>query len=73
MLIVYDNNTTESVIKKLNFFFNSMPQIIPFYFLSQIIITLFLLFSVIFVLSKYILPLNLFTQVIRSYITNLTK
>jgi F-type H+-transporting ATPase subunit 8 len=50
-----------------------MPQIIPFYFVSQILVTFILLFSVIFVLSKYILPLNLFTQVIRSYIIKLTK
>ena len=50
-----------------------MPQIIPFYFLSQIFVTFILLFLVIFVLSKYILPINLFNQVIRSYIVKLTN
>jgi len=50
-----------------------MPQIIPFYFVSQIFVTFMLLFLVIFVLSKYILPINLFNQVIRSYIVKLTK
>jgi len=50
-----------------------MPQIIPFYFVSQIFVTFILLFLVIFVLSKYILPLNLFNQVIRSYIVKLTN
>jgi Fungal ATP synthase protein 8 (A6L) len=49
-----------------------MPQIIPFYFLSQIFVTFMLLFLVIYVLSKYILPINLFNQVIRSYIIKLT-
>ena len=50
-----------------------MPQIIPFYFLSQIFVTFMLLFLVIFVVSKYILPVNLFNQVIRSYIVKLTS
>jgi hypothetical protein len=48
-----------------------MPQILPFYFISQIFVTFMLLFLVIFVLSKYILPINLFNQVIRSYIVKL--
>jgi len=50
-----------------------MPQIIPFYFISQIFVTFILLFIVIFVLSKYILPINLFNQVIRIYIVKLTN
>ena len=50
-----------------------MPQVIPFYFVSQIFVTFMLLFLVIFVLSKYILPVNLFNQVIRSYIVKLTN
>jgi F-type H+-transporting ATPase subunit 8 len=50
-----------------------MPQIFPFYFVSQIFITFILLFSIIFVLSKYILPVNLFNQVIRSYIIKLSN
>jgi len=50
-----------------------MPQIIPFYLISQIFVTFILLFLVIFVLSKYILPINLFNQIIRSYIVKLTN
>jgi F-type H+-transporting ATPase subunit 8 len=50
-----------------------MPQIFPFYFVSQIFVTFILLFLVIFVLSKYILPNNLFNLVIRSYIIKLTN
>jgi hypothetical protein len=50
-----------------------MPQTIPFFFISQIFVTFILLFLVIFVLSKYILPINLFNQVIRSYIVKLTN
>ena len=59
--------------EKLFLLINSMPQIIPFYFLSQIFVTFMLLFLVIFVLSKFILPNNLFNQVIRSYIVKLTS
>ena len=50
-----------------------MPQLQPFYFVSQSLVTFILLFSVIFILSKYILPNNLLTQVIRTYITKLTN
>lgn len=50
-----------------------MPQIIPFYFVSQIFVTFMLLFFVIFIISKYFLPINLFNQVIRSYIVKLTN
>jgi F-type H+-transporting ATPase subunit 8 len=50
-----------------------MPQLIPFYFFNQILFTFIILFSIIFVLSKYILPVFTFTQVIRTYITKLSK
>jgi F-type H+-transporting ATPase subunit 8 len=50
-----------------------MPQLIPFYFFNQILFTFIILFSIIFVLSKYILPLFTFQQVIRTYITKLSK
>jgi F-type H+-transporting ATPase subunit 8 len=59
--------------KKIFLLITNMPQIIPFYFVSQIFVTFMLLFLVIFVLSKYILPVNLFNQVIRSYIVKLTN
>jgi F-type H+-transporting ATPase subunit 8 len=50
-----------------------MPQLIPFYFFNQILFTFIILFSIIFVLSKYILPLFTFQQVIRTYITKLSN
>ena len=50
-----------------------MPQLIPFFFFNQIFTTFVVLFSVIYILSKFILPLQLFTQVIRTYITLLSK
>jgi F-type H+-transporting ATPase subunit 8 len=50
-----------------------MPQLIPFFFFNQIIITFVVLFSVVYILSKYVLPISLFTQVIRTYITKLSN
>jgi F-type H+-transporting ATPase subunit 8 len=50
-----------------------MPQLIPFYFFNQILFTFIILFSIIFVMSKYILPVFTFQQVIRTYITKLSK
>jgi F-type H+-transporting ATPase subunit 8 len=50
-----------------------MPQLLPFFFFNQIVITFIILFSIIYILSKYVLPLNLLTRVIRSYITILSK
>jgi len=50
-----------------------MPQLIPFFFLNQIIVTFVILFSVIYIFSKYVLPSSLLTQVIRTYITKLNN
>jgi F-type H+-transporting ATPase subunit 8 len=50
-----------------------MPQLIPFYFFNQIIVTFIVLLGIVYLLSKYILPLNTFQQVIRQYITKLGK
>lgn len=50
-----------------------MPQLIPFFYLNQIISTFVILFSIVYLLSKFILPLQLFTQVVRTYITILSK
>jgi F-type H+-transporting ATPase subunit 8 len=49
-----------------------MPQLIPFFFFNQILFTFIILFSIIFVFSKYILPLFTLNQVIRTYITKLS-
>jgi len=50
-----------------------MPQLIPFFFVSQLFVTYFFFITIVYILSKYILPLNLLTQVIRTYITKLTN
>lgn len=50
-----------------------MPQLIPFYFFNQLFVTFIVLFSIIFILSKYVLPLFTLQQVIRTYITKLSK
>lgn len=50
-----------------------MPQLIPFFFTSQFFFALFTLVSLIYIFSKYILPLFTFQQVIRLYITKLSN
>nr|YP_010130194.1 ATP synthase F0 subunit 8 [Clavaria fumosa]QPZ51096.1 ATP synthase F0 subunit 8 [Clavaria fumosa] len=50
-----------------------MPQLIPFYFLNQLTFSFFILFLLIFIFSKYILPSTTYQQVIRMYITKLSK
>ena len=50
-----------------------MPQLIPFYFLNQLSFAFLILVSLIYILSKYILPLFTFQQVIRMYITKLSN
>ncbi len=50
-----------------------MPQLIPFYFINQISFSFLTLLALIYVFSKYILPLFTFQQVIRMYITKLNN
>ena len=50
-----------------------MPQLIPFYFVNQLVFSFLVLFTFIYLFSKYILPLFTYQQVIRTYITKLTK
>jgi F-type H+-transporting ATPase subunit 8 len=50
-----------------------MPQLIPFYFLNQLSFAFLTLLTLIYVFSKYILPLFTFQQVIRMYITKLSN
>jgi F-type H+-transporting ATPase subunit 8 len=50
-----------------------MPQLIPFFFFNQILFAFFVLFSLIYVFSKYLLPMFTFQQVIRAYITKLSN
>ena len=50
-----------------------MPQLIPFTFLNQIIFSFTVLLILVYILSKYILPLFTFLQLIRIYITKLSN
>ena len=50
-----------------------MPQLIPFYFLNQLYFSFVVLFAVIYVLSKYFLPLFTLQQVIRLFIVKLNN
>jgi len=50
-----------------------MPQLIPFYFINQFSFSFLILLSLIYVFSKYVLPLFTFQQVIRMYITKLSN
>ena len=49
-----------------------MPQLTPFYFLNQLSFSFLSLIVLIYVLSKYILPLFTYRNVVRLYITKLT-
>jgi F-type H+-transporting ATPase subunit 8 len=46
-----------------------MPQLIPFYFINQLSFTFLTLILLIYIFSKYILPLFSSLQVIRMYIS----
>ena len=50
-----------------------MPQLIPFFFLNQLSFSFLTLLALIYIFSKYILPLFTFQQVIRMYITKLNN
>lgn len=50
-----------------------MPQLIPFYFLNQLVFAFLTLIVLIYVLSKYILPLYTYKNVVRLYLTKLTN
>lgn len=49
-----------------------MPQLIPFYFLNQISFALIILYLLIHLFSKYILPLYYSLQVIRMFLSRLS-
>ena len=50
-----------------------MPQLIPFYFINQLSFSFLILLALVYLFSKYILPLFTFQQVVRIYITKLSK
>jgi len=50
-----------------------MPQLVPLYFLNQLSFSFLTLIVLIFVLSKYILPLFTYRNVVRLYLTKLSN
>ena len=50
-----------------------MPQLMPHFFVNQLTFSFLTLLALIFVFSKYVLPLFTFQQVVRMYITKLGK
>ena len=50
-----------------------MPQLIPYFFLNQILFYFLAFFILVYTLSKYVLPLFTLQQVIRTYITKLSR
>jgi F-type H+-transporting ATPase subunit 8 len=50
-----------------------MPQLMPFYFVNQLSFSFLTLLALVYIFSKYILPLFTFQQVIRMYITKLSN
>ena len=50
-----------------------MPQLLPFYFVNQLTFSFLTLLALIYILSKYVLPLFTLQQVIRMYITKLNN
>ena len=50
-----------------------MPQIIPFFFVNQLSFSFLTLLILVYVFSKFILPLFTLQQVVRMYITKLSN
>nr|YP_009693776.1 ATP synthase F0 subunit 8 [Inonotus obliquus]BBN21302.1 ATP synthase F0 subunit 8 [Inonotus obliquus] len=50
-----------------------MPQLIPFFYINQLSFSFLTLLILIYLFSKYILPLFTFQQVVRMYITKLSN
>jgi F-type H+-transporting ATPase subunit 8 len=49
-----------------------MPQLLPFYFINQFSFSFLTLLALIYIFSKYILPVFTFQQVVRMYIIKLS-
>ena len=50
-----------------------MPQLVPFYFINKLSFSFLTLLALIYVFSKYVLPLFTYNQVVRMYITKLSN
>ncbi len=66
LLLSTCNNTREKLFK-----FFTMPQLLPFYFVNQLTFALLVLITMIYVFSKYILPMFTELFLTRMYITKL--
>jgi F-type H+-transporting ATPase subunit 8 len=49
-----------------------MPQLLPFFFVNQFSFSFITLISLIYIFSKYILPVFTLSQVLRMYICKLS-
>jgi len=58
----------EYLIKKIKI----MPQLTPFFFVNQLSFAFLTLLALIYIFSKYVLPLFTYQQVVRMYITKLS-
>ncbi|KIM19998.1 hypothetical protein M408DRAFT_82705 [Serendipita vermifera MAFF 305830] len=50
-----------------------MPQLVPYFFVNQISFTFFVLVTLIFLFSRYILPYFVYLSLTRYYITTLNS
>lgn len=50
-----------------------MPQLTPFFFVNQLSFAFLTLLALIYIISKYVLPLFTYQQVVRMYITKLSN
>ncbi len=74
LIIKSKKDSGSSPLEKVQKFnLNFMPQLIPFYFLNQLSFGLLTLIFLTYFLSKYVLPLFTYRNVVRVYLTKLTK
>jgi F-type H+-transporting ATPase subunit 8 len=69
MMLLLNNIVVEQLSSTI--FIKTMPQLIPFYFINQLSFSFLTILALIFVFSKYILPVFSLTQVTRMYIVKL--
>jgi F-type H+-transporting ATPase subunit 8 len=67
---VFPFGELQNQLTRLN---NLMPQLLPYFFLNQITFVFVVLLVLVYILSKYVLPLFTLLQVARLYITKLSN
>lgn len=68
--IPVNNSNNYSLVKKLSHK-QKMPQLVPFYFMNQVIFAFVSLVIILYVLSKYILPRFVRLFITRMFISKL--